>query len=120
MPKDKALKASAAKDKEMPLVEIGRQHAKKHSLAESKEPNAMPPFTSGLINAGKAIAGGGEAAVDNGNNNNSNNPKAKSLLSTDEDDNAEDKSKQEADAAFEKAKGEAKAAVNAENEEANK
>jgi len=76
----------------------------------------MPPFTSGLINAGKAIAAGGEGAVANGENNNSNNPKAKSLISTDEED-PEDKSKQEADAAFEKAKGDATAAVNAEKEE---
>lgn len=97
MPKDKSLKAKAAKNNETPISDIAKKSKK--NLVEVKDPVALPPFTSGLVNAAKAIGAAGGAAIDQGGENNSNNPKAKSLLAT-EDDEATIKS--------EKAKGEAK------------
>jgi len=66
----------------------------------------LPPFTAGIVNAAKAIGAAGSDAMAGGESANSNNPKAKSLLSTDELEDAT--VKKEANAAFEKAKGDAK------------
>jgi len=49
MPKDKVIKAKAASDKEASISDIGKGKKSAKSLAETKEPVAMPPFTSGII-----------------------------------------------------------------------
>ena len=50
MPKDKTIKAKAAasNDNQPKISDIGKA-SHKQSLAENKEPVAMPPFTSGII-----------------------------------------------------------------------
>jgi hypothetical protein len=88
MPKDKALKAKAINDKDVPLADIGRAGKKSSAkvLTQIKDPIAMPPFTSGIVGAANAIASAGSSAVSGGQEANSNNPKAKSLISINEED----------------------------------
>lgn len=120
MPKDKSFKAKVAasnNDATPTLSDIGLgntkvANAKSLAQAETKEPEAMPPFTSGLIKAGKFLGVLGKNAFDLGASNNENNPKAKSLIGTEVDD-VSTVAHKEADAAFEKAKGAAQKSVQA-------
>ena len=68
MPKDKALKAKSVNDKEVPLTDIGRAGKKSSNkqLSQTKDPIAMPPFTSGIIGAATAIGAAGSGAVAGG------------------------------------------------------
>lgn len=65
MPKDKALKAKASKDNEVPISEIAKTktHSKK-ALAQAKDtPGGLPPFTSGIVNGAAIIGNMGGKAV---------------------------------------------------------
>lgn len=64
MPKDKAIKAKAAKDNETPISEIAKKGSKK-SLAQDG-PGGLPPFTSGIINGGAIVGSVGASAVGQG------------------------------------------------------
>jgi len=72
MPKDKTFKAKVAasnSDATPTLSDIGLGKvttAKSLAQAETKEPEAFPPFTSGLIKAGKFIGVLGKSAFDLG------------------------------------------------------
>jgi len=76
------------------LADIGKAGKKAKNLTQQKEPSALPPLTSGLVNAGKALAGGGAAAADGEAGANSNNPKAKSLISIENPTDHDDKVKE--------------------------